>query len=72
MGPDETIYVSDTANGAVRTIKNGRVDTLIAQSDEDPESVPVSPMGLLVSGGTLYICDSFSRKAFTVRRCCSS
>ena len=66
VGPDGTIYVSDTANGAVRTIKGGRVDTLIAQSDGDPQSVPVSPMGLLVSGGTLYICDSFSRKVFTI------
>jgi sugar lactone lactonase YvrE len=66
VGPDGTVYVSDTANGAVRTVKNGMVDTLIAQSDDKPDSVPVSPMGLLVSGGTLYVCDSFSRKVFTI------
>ncbi len=66
VGPDGTVYISDTANGAVRTIRDGMVDTLVSQVDNKPDSVPVSPMGLMVSGGTLYICDNFSRKVFTI------
>ncbi len=60
------IYVADTANGAVRRIKDGAVATVIAASDAEKDSVPVSPIGLLVQGDTLYICDNFSRKVITV------
>ncbi len=63
---DGVIYVADTANGAVRRIKDGAVATVIAASDAEKDSVPVSPIGLLVQGDTLYICDNFSRKVITV------
>ena len=64
---DGTVYVSDTANGAVRRIKNGVVTT-VAHRDESDLSVliPTSPVGLAVCGDQLYVCDSFARKVFVV------
>ena len=66
VGEDGTIYVSDTANGAVRCIRNGYVTTLLAQGDGDADPAPVSPQGLLLRGDLLYVCDNFARKVFTI------
>ncbi len=59
-GPDGTLYISDTGNGAVRCISGGQVTTL-----EVMERL-FSPAGLLVQNNTLYICDSFSRRILQV------
>ena len=59
VGDDGSVYVSDTGNGAVCRIKDGSVTALV-QSD----SGLTSPVGLLVQGGKLYICDTFARKVF--------
>lgn len=67
VGDDGSIYVSDTGNSAVRRIRDGQVTTLVARDVEDLGSfAPVSPVGLLVQGKQLYICDNFSRKVFSV------
>lgn len=59
VGYDGTIYVADTGNGAVRTIRDGTFDTLIAANGDTV--YPISPRGLLVDHGTLYVGDIFSR-----------
>lgn len=60
---DGTVYVADTANSAVRMIRDGQVTTLIHRDVTDLNGfAPVSPAGLLIQGNVLYICDSFSRK----------
>ncbi|MBR5116293.1 MAG: hypothetical protein IK096_04430, partial [Lachnospiraceae bacterium] len=59
---DGTIYVADTVNGAIRRIADGQVVTILAQQNDTLESWPVSPMGLCLSGGKLYVCDRFSRR----------
>lgn len=67
VGEDGTVYVSDTGNSAVRKIRDGQVTTLVERDVEDLGSfAPVSPVGLLVQGDQLYICDNFSRKVFSV------
>ena len=61
------LYVSDTANGAVRQIKDGEVTTLAIRDMDDLASfIPTSPVGLAVQGDKLYVCDSFSRKVFVI------
>lgn len=67
VGDDGTVYVADTGNSAVRQVKNGQVTTLIVQDKTKMESYPVSPVGLLVRGRQLYICDNFSRKLFVLQ-----
>jgi len=60
VGPDGTLYVSDTGNGAVRCISGGQVTTL------ETEEQLFSPAGLLVQDNTLFICDSFVRRILQV------
>ena len=67
VGDGGTVYVSDTANSAVRQIKDGKVTTLAVRNVDDLESfIPTSPVGLAVQGDKLYVCDSFSRKVFVI------
>ena len=66
VGDDGTVYVSDTCNSAIRQIKAGVVTTLIVEDKEKMELTPITPVGLLVQGSQLYICDSFSRKLFVL------
>lgn len=68
VAEDGTVYVSDTANSAVRRVRNGQVDTLLARDLADPESgYPVSPAGLALVGGRLYVCDSFTGTLLVLR-----
>ncbi len=59
VGNDKTIYVSDTANGAIRRIKADKVDSISLSSASLHYDVPVSPIGILETEGTLYVCDSY-------------
>ena len=67
LATDQGIFIADTANGAVRRLSDGWVDTMIAPTQgRELESYPVSPIGLLVKDGRLFICDNFARKVFTI------
>ena len=67
VGNNGTIYVSDTANGAVRQIRGGVVTTLARRDVNDLSTFfPSSPVGLAQHGNRLYVCDSFARKVFTI------
>ena len=68
VGDDGTVYVADTANSAVRQIRDGQVTTLAVRDVTDLDAFsPISPVGLLVRGNTLYICDQFSRKLLALQ-----
>lgn len=54
---------ADTANGAVRRLRNGMVETLLTGSG-DLSAGLIAPTGLLLHDGTLYICDPFAGKLF--------
>lgn len=60
VGPDGTLYVSDTGNGAVRCISGGKVTTLAT------EERLFSPTGLMIQDNKLFICDSFIRRILRV------
>ena len=67
VGPDGSVYVSDTVGGAVRRVKDGVVTTVLAAPDPMASEVwPMAPMGLLVDGSLLYVCDRYARKLITV------
>lgn len=69
VGDDGAIYVSDTANSAIRKIHDGVVTTMVRRDESDLDAViPVSPVGLMLHGGQLYVCDSFARKVFVISR----
>lgn len=60
---DGTIYVADTGNSTVRRIRNGMVETFYARDETESEALyPVSPTCVAVSGGRVYITDSFAGK----------
>ena len=63
-GEDGTIYVADLVNGAVRSISGGQVKTVLAPAGNAED--PVSPMGLLVRDGTLYVTDHYTGALFVL------
>ena len=67
VGDDGIIYVSDTGNRSVRKIENGIVTTIVTGDPGNLESSPTSPMGLLIMGDTLYVCDSFSNMLLPIK-----
>ena len=69
VGGDGAVYVSDTANSAIRKIHDGVVTTMVRRDESDLDAViPISPVGLIVHGDQLYVCDSFARKVFVISR----
>lgn len=68
VSDDGVIYVSDTGNNAVRRIQAGVVSTLAVCDQKQLEPYPIAPVGLMVQGGSLYVCDQFSRKVFIISR----
>lgn len=57
------IYVADTGNSAVRRVQDGEVTTLYARNTADLDALyPISPVGLLIVDGRLYVCDAFAQK----------
>ena len=67
VGPDGSVYVADTVGAAVRCVRNGEVTTLIEPADGlSLDTFPRSPVGLLLDGARLYVCDRFARKLFSV------
>lgn len=58
VSKDGTVYIADTNNGAVRVLKDGRVNTLIASSDDLPQLS--APRGLLLQGDQLLVTDLLS------------
>lgn len=66
VGENGEIYIADTANSAVRRVRDGQVDTLAARDPTAEEGTLFSPTGLLVRGDTLYVCDSFAKKVFAI------
>lgn len=63
---DGTIYVGDTGSNAVRRIRGGVVQTLAICDQKAMNPEPISPMGIMISGNTLYVCDNFSKKVLTI------
>ena len=66
VGEDGSVYVADTGNGAVRMIKSGTVSTLAVRDPAQLSGDMISPVGLLLQGGSLYVCDPFVRKIFVL------
>ncbi len=66
VGEDGTIYVADTANSAIRQIKDGQVSTMAIRDMALAEAGIISPVGLLSLKDRLYICDKFAKKIFVV------
>ena len=68
VSDDGTVYVSDTGNSSIRKIQNGQVTTLIACDKTAMEQYPMEPIGLMICGNQLYVCDNFSKKVFVIAR----
>ncbi|WP_026526259.1 NHL repeat-containing protein [Butyrivibrio sp. VCD2006] len=61
-----TVYVADTVNGAVRRVKDGQVTTIEVKDDQIPDAELVSPVGICIQGGKLYVADNFGGKIFVI------
>lgn len=68
VADDGAVYISDTGNGVVKKVVNGTVTTLFSSNPSVLESSLVSPLGLLVVGDQLYVCDNFSKKILILNR----
>lgn len=61
---DGTIYVSDTLNGAIRKIKDGRVYTLLRSTNYS--NAPIQPREMVLKDGVLYVAEAFSGLLITL------
>ena len=60
------VYVADSGNAAVRTIKNGVVSTAVINVDALQSIYPAKPSGLAMMNGTLYITDPFAGLVYSL------
>lgn len=66
-GKDGMLYIADTANSAIRCLKDGQVTTLISRDIAQTNTFfPVSPQGMMVQGRRLFVCDRFSCKVAAI------
>ena len=49
-------------------IRNNKVTTILQREGEelDIEMYPVSPSGLFIDNGSLYVCDPFARRIYMI------
>ncbi|MBE5844797.1 MAG: hypothetical protein E7302_11630 [Butyrivibrio sp.] len=66
IGNDGALYVADTLNGAIRKISQDKVETILQAYDDEIDTFPVSPVGLLIEDHTMYICDNYAGKIYSV------
>jgi len=62
----DIVYVADSGNSAVRTIKNGVVSTAVINADPLQSVYPAKPSGLAMVDGTLYITDPFAGLVYSL------
>ncbi|MBQ9490177.1 MAG: NHL repeat-containing protein [Lachnospiraceae bacterium] len=68
VGDDGVVYVSDTVNGTVRRIKDGKVDMILQYEGKDLTTYPTMPVGMCYKNGALYVCDVFSRRVYVLEQ----
>lgn len=62
------MYISDTGNGAVKCLSNGKVTTIVNAFSMDDGLAPAEPCGLMIYSGKLYVGDIFAEKLLEVER----
>ncbi len=68
VAEDGCVYISDTGNHRVLKVENGSMKVLLQGDPAVLGERPVSPCGLLVSGGRLLICDNFLQQLIVIDR----
>ena len=66
LAQNGVVYVADSGNSAVRTIKNGVVSTAVINADPLMSVYPAKPSGLAMLNGTLYITDPFAGLVYSL------
>ncbi len=65
---DNTIYVADTGNHAIRKLAAGMTETILVSNPKELYSSPVSPRGIVVTPEGLLVCDNFLRTLMLVSK----
>ena len=63
----DVMYISDTGNGCVRKLYNGKVTTLIRAFSMNDYRAPAEPCGLTIQGGKLYVGDIFTEELIELK-----
>ena len=66
LDDNDTIYVFDSGNSAIREITDGVVSTLLIGDPNAGNTYPVYAAGLMFADGNLYVADGFAGIVFTV------
>lgn len=61
------LYISDTGNGSVKKLSQGKVTTLVQAFSMQDKQAPAEPVGLTIQGNHLYIGDIFIEKLIKIK-----
>lgn len=61
------LYISDTGNGSVKKLSQGKVTTVVEAFSLEGKNTPAEPCGIMIKNGYLFVGDLFAEKLIKIK-----